>query len=42
MDLIKFLQELNEEFAEENDRGLQQMQEQEQQAFDPSFTSQTI
>ena len=31
MDIIKFLQELNEEFAEENDRGLQQMQEQEQQ-----------
>jgi hypothetical protein len=31
MDLIKFLQELNEEFAEENDRGLQHIQEQEQQ-----------
>lgn len=31
MDLVEFLQQLNEEFAEENDRGLQQMQEQEQQ-----------
>ncbi len=31
MDIIEFLQQLNEEFAEENDRGLQQMQEQEQQ-----------
>lgn len=36
MDLIKFLQELNEEFAEENDRGLQQMQEQEQQQREQS------
>ena len=31
MDIIEFLQQLNEEFAEENDRGLQQIQEQEQQ-----------
>jgi len=36
MDLVKFLQQLNEEFAEENDRGLQQMQEQEQQQREQS------
>lgn len=36
MDLIEFLQQLNEEFAEENDRGLQQIQEQEQQQQEQS------
>jgi len=36
MDLIKFLQELNEDFAEENDRGLQHIQEQEQQQQEQS------
>lgn len=36
MDLVEFLQQLNEEFAEENDRGLQQMQEQEQQQQEQS------
>jgi hypothetical protein len=36
MDLVEFLQQLNEEFAEENDRGLQQMQEQEQQQREQS------
>ena len=36
MDLVEFLQQLNEEFAEENDRGLQQIQEQEQQQQEQS------
>lgn len=36
MDLIEFLQQLNEEFTEENDRGLQQIQEQEQQQQEQS------
>lgn len=31
MDLIEFLQQLNEEFAQENDQGLYNIQQQEQQ-----------
>jgi hypothetical protein len=36
MDIIEFLQQLNEEFAQENDQGLHNIQQQEQQQQEKS------